>query len=349
MVWQGADGVKQVSQSFSDGRIVVSEVPAPALRPHGVLVRTAYSLISAGTERAKVDLGQKSLLAKARSRPDQVKQVLDKVRKDGLLQTYQTVKTRLEEQAPIGYSSAGVVLAVGELAAGLSVGDRVACAGAEYANHAEVVYVPANLCARLPDGVELADAAFSTVGAIAMQGVRQAEVTLGDCGGRHRPRAARPARCSDAQGGRLQRGRHRPRPSQVRARPHARRRRGVGRRGRRAGEARRGVHGGPWLRRRRDHRGHEERRAGGARRRAGRDRGTVVVVGDVGMKLPRKPYYEKELSLRLARSYGPGRYDPLYEEAGIDYPLGYVRWTEQRNMQEFLRLVSRRARCAWGR
>ena len=144
--------VKQVSQSFSGGEIKVSDVPAPALRPHGVLVRTAWSLISAGTERAKVDLGQKSLLAKARSRPDQVKQVLGKVRKDGLLSTYQTVKTRLEEQAPIGYSSAGVVLAVGELAAGLSVGDRVACAGAEYANHAEVVYVPANLCAVVPVG-----------------------------------------------------------------------------------------------------------------------------------------------------------------------------------------------------
>ena len=165
---------------MKDGRIEVLDVPMPALRPQGALVRTAWSLISAGTEGAKVDLGQKSLLAKARSRPDQVKQVMDKVRSEGVLRTYRTVKARLEEQSPIGYSSAGVVTQLGELAAGLAVGDRVACGGGDYANHAECAYVPATLCARVPEGVGLDEAAFATVGAVALQGVRQSGVTVGD-------------------------------------------------------------------------------------------------------------------------------------------------------------------------
>lgn len=331
--------MKQVSQSFSHGRITVSDVPAPALRSHGVLVRTAWSLISAGTERTKVELGQKSLLAKARSRPDQVKQVLDKVRKDGLLQTYETVKTRLEEQAPIGYSSAGVVIAVGELAAGLSVGDRVACAGAEYANHAEVVYVPANLCARVPDGVGLDAAAFSTVGAIAMQGVRQAGVSLGDnvaviglgLLGQLATQMLKAAGCAVA-GVDLDAAK-----CDLALATGA----DAAWTGAAAEIAKRGLAFT-------DGRGFDAvvitagTKSDEPVELAGelaRDRGVVVVVGDVGMRVPRKPYYEKELALRLARSYGPGRYDPLYEEVGVDYPVGYVRWTEQRNMQEFLRLV----------
>lgn len=332
--------MKQVSQSFKDGLIMVGDVPAPAMRPYGAIVRTAYSLISAGTERAKVDLGQKPLLAKARSRPDQVKQVLDKVRKDGLLQTYQTVRTRLEEQAPIGYSSAGVVLAVGELAAGLSVDDRVACAGAEYANHAEVVYVPANLCALVPEGVELADAAYSTVGAIAMQGVRQAGVSLGDnvgviglgLVGQLAAQMLHAAGCRVA-GIDLDAAKCEMAVS-------------LGAEAAWTGEAAELAQRGEAFT---AGRGFDAvvitagTSGDGPVELAGelcRDRGTVIVVGDVGMKLPRKPYYEKELTLRLARSYGPGRYDPMYEEAGIDYPVGYVRWTEQRNLQEFLRLVA---------
>ncbi len=172
--------MKQVSQSMKDGRIEVRDVPPPQLRPHGVLVHTAVSLISAGTERAKLDLGRKNLLAKARSRPDQVAQVLDKVRREGVLQTYHTVKARLEEQSPLGYSSAGTVTQVGELAAGFKVGDRVACGGGEYASHAEVVCIPATLCVAVPDGVELDEAAFTTVGAVALQGVRQSAATVGD-------------------------------------------------------------------------------------------------------------------------------------------------------------------------
>jgi predicted dehydrogenase/threonine dehydrogenase-like Zn-dependent dehydrogenase len=332
--------VKQVSQSMKDGRIEVLDVPVPELRPHGVLVRTAWSLISAGTEGAKVDLGQKSLLAKARSRPDQVKQVMDKVRSDGVLRTYRTVKARLEEQSPIGYSSAGVVLQVGELADGIAVGDRVACGGGDYANHAEFAYVPATLCASVLDGVGLDEAAFATVGAVALQGVRQSGVTVGDrvaviglgLVGQLTVQLLRAAGCEVA-GADLDAARCESATAlgglavtsaagAVAARELVAATGGVG-------------YDAVIL-------------TAGTKSDApielagqiARDRGTVVVVGDVGMQVPRAPFYEKELTLKLSRSYGPGRYDPLYEEMAVDYPIGYVRWTEQRNMQEFLRLIA---------
>jgi predicted dehydrogenase/threonine dehydrogenase-like Zn-dependent dehydrogenase len=332
--------VKQVSQSMKDGRIEVLDVPVPELRPHGALVRTAWSLISAGTEGAKVDLGQKSLLAKARSRPDQVKQVMDKVRSEGVLRTYRTVKARLEEQSPIGYSSAGVVERVGELAEGLSVGDRVACGGGEYANHAEYAYVPATLCARVPDGVGLDEAAFATVGAVALQGVRQSGVTVGDrvaviglgLVGQLTVQLLRAAGCEVA-GADLDAGRC----ASVAAHGAVA---VTSATGSVAAKELLGVTGGA---------GYDAViLAAGTRSdepmelagQIARDRGTVVVVGDVGMQVPRAGFYDKELTLKLSRSYGPGRYDPMYEEMAVDYPIGYVRWTEQRNMQEFLRLLA---------
>jgi len=331
--------VKQVSQSMKDGRIEVLDVPAPALRPQGVLVRTAWSLISAGTEGAKVDLGQKSLLAKARSRPDQVKQVMNKVRQDGVLRTYQTVKTRLEERNAIGYSSAGVVAHVGELAADYAVGDRVACGGGDYASHAEYAYVPATLCVCVPEGVGMEEAAFATVGAVALQGVRQSGATVGDrvaviglgLIGQITVQLLRAAGCEVA-GADLDDGRCAAVAvyGAVAATSAA---------GSVAGKELLAATGGV---------GYDAviitagTKSDGPIELAGeiaRDRGTVVVVGDVGLQVPRAPFYEKELTLKLSRSYGPGRYDPLYEEMAIDYPLGYVRWTEQRNMAEFLRLV----------
>jgi predicted dehydrogenase/threonine dehydrogenase-like Zn-dependent dehydrogenase len=332
--------VKQVSQSLKDGRVEVLDVPKPELRPHGVLVRTAWSLISPGTEGAKVDMGQKSLLGKARSRPDQVRQVVDKVRSDGILRTYRTVKARLEEQGPIGYSSAGVVIGVGELAAGVAVGERVACGGGDYANHAEYAYVPATLCARVPEGVELDEAAFATVGAVAMQGVRQSGVTVGDRAavvglglvGQLTVQLLLAAGCEVA-GVDLDEARCRSArdlgaavvtaaTGSVAARELLSATGGVG-------------YDAVLLTA-----GTKSDEPVALAGEIARDRGTVVVVGDVGMQVPRAPFYEKELTLKLARSYGPGRYDPLYEENAIDYPIGYVRWTEQRNMQEFLRLVA---------
>lgn len=331
--------MKQVSQSMKEGRIQVLDVPPPALRPQGVLVRTAWSLISAGTERAKVDLGQKSLVAKARSRPDQVAQVLDKVRRDGLLQTYRTVMARLAEESPIGYSSAGVVMTAGDLAGGVKPGDRVACGGGDYANHAEIAYVPATLCVPVPEGVGLDEAAFATVGAVALQGIRQSGAGLGDrvaviglgLLGQLTVQMLRAAGCEvagvDLNQGRCERALAS--GAQIALPPSDT-----------AAAALLAAAGGY---------GYDciiitaGTKDDGPVRLAGkiaRDRGTVVIVGDVGMDIPRAPFYEKELTLKLSRSYGPGRYDPLYEEAGIDYPLGYVRWTEQRNMAEFLRLVA---------
>jgi predicted dehydrogenase len=334
--------VKQVSQSIKDGLVQVLDVPPPALRPHGVLVRTAWSLLSAGTERAKVDLGQKSLVGKARSRPDQVAQVVAKVRRDGLLSTYRTVMARLEEQNALGYSSAGVVMDVGELAGGFKPGDRVACGGGDYANHAEFAYIPGTLCVPVPENVGLDEAAFATVGAVALQGVRQSGVVLGDrvaviglgLVGQMTVQLLRAAGCEVAGID----------PAEARCALAARFGAATvtsdsGEAGARALVAATGGLGydaviltaatkddGPI------------RLAG----QIARDRGTVVIVGDVGMNMPRAPFYEKELTLKLSRSYGPGRYDPFYEELAIDYPPGYVRWTEQRNMAEFLRLISER-------
>ncbi len=332
--------MKQVAQNLRNGEIRLLEIPVPAVRPHGVLVRTARSLISAGTERSKVELGQSSLLAKARKRPDDVRKVLDRVRRDGLLATYEMVKGRLEKPSPLGYSSAGTVLAVGELVCGVKPGDRVACAGAGYANHAEAAYVPGNLCVRIPDGVDFEAACFTTVGAIAMQGIRQAGVVVGDTVvvlglglvGQLAVRIANAAGCRtlgidlDA--------------SKVELATAS------------------GATSGATI-------AHDDALAKVAELSGGRgadaviitastassdpvvlagrlcrDRGVVVVVGNVGLNIPRNVYYEKELDLRLSRSYGPGRYDPLYEEYGIDYPEGFVRWTERRNMEEFLRLVA---------
>lgn len=332
--------MKQVSQAMKDGRIEVLDVPAPTLRPQGVLVRSAWSLISAGTEGAKVDLGQKSLLAKARCRPDQVGQVMDKVRSDGVLRTYRTVKARLEERSAIGYSSAGVVAQVGELAAGFTVGGRVACGGGDHASHAEYVYVPATLCVAVPEGVGTDEAAFATVGAVALQGVRQSGVTVGErvavvglgLIGLLTVQLLRAAGCevagADPDGGRCAAGTAFGAVAATAASgPIA------------AGEllAATGGLGYDAVIITAGSKSDEPIELAG---HIARDRGTVVVVGDVGLRVPRAPFYEKELTLKLSRSYGPGRYDPLYEEMAIDYPAGYVRWTEQRNMAEFLRLVS---------
>lgn len=331
--------MKQVSQSMKDGLIEVLDVPVPALRPQGALVRTAWSLISAGTEGAKVDLGQKSLLAKARSRPDQVKQVMDKVRSEGVLRTYRTVKARLEEQSPIGYSSAGVVTQLGELASGLAVGEHVACGGGEYANHAEFAYVPATLCARVPEGIGLDEAAFATVGAVALQGVRQSGVTVGarvaviglGLVGQITAQLLRAAGCEVA-GADLDDGRCAAVAAfGVVATTSAT--------GSIAGKELLAATGGVGYDAVIITAGTKSDEPIELAGQIARDCGTVVVVGDVGMQVPRAPFYDKELTLKLSRSYGPGRYDPLYEEMAIDYPIGYVRWTEQRNMAEFLRLI----------
>jgi threonine dehydrogenase-like Zn-dependent dehydrogenase len=171
--------MKQVIQSFKTGELSIADIPAPGVRSRGILVKTGASLVSAGTERMVAEFAEKSLLQKAQSRPDLVKQVVEKVQREGLITTLESVQSKLDQPLPLGYSSAGIILEAGLEAGGFKIGDRVACAGGGYASHAEIAYVPRNLAVKLPDDVSFEAAAFATIGAIALQGIRQAEVTLG--------------------------------------------------------------------------------------------------------------------------------------------------------------------------
>jgi predicted dehydrogenase/threonine dehydrogenase-like Zn-dependent dehydrogenase len=327
--------VKAVIQNYRTGVLEVAEVPAPALRGGGALVRTRISVVSAGTEKLMVDLARKSLVGKARERPDLVGQVIGKVRRDGLLPTLETVRRRLDTPIPLGYSSAGTVLEVGQGVRGVAPGDLVACAGAGHASHAEVVYVPRNLLARVPEGVTAETAAFTTLGAIALQGIRLAEPRLGETGVviglgllgllavqllaasgcRVLGMDPDPERCRLALSlGAVEA------TSDQEALTEAAERLTAG-------------HGADLVL------VTAGTRSSGPVALAGelaRVNGRVVAVGAVGLDLPRKPYYDKELVFRVSRSYGPGRYDADYEERGRDYPYGYVRWTENRNMEAFL-------------
>lgn len=338
--------MKQVIQNFRSGVLKVDEVPETICRNGGILVGNVSSLISAGTEKMAIDLAQKSLVGKAKERPDLVRQVIGKLRRDGLMATLQTVKAKLETPIALGYSCAGVVREVGRGAEEFRAGDRVACAGMNYASHAETVFVPKNLAVKIPDGVSFDEAAFVTLGAIALQGVRTAEAKLGDAVaviglgllGQLTVQILKAAGCRvigiDLEPGKVELAR---------------------------------LHGADAA----VLRGDDVETAvkqftaqspgclgvdavivtaaadtNDPIELAGviaRDRAVVAMVGAVRMDVPRKVYYEKELQLRLSRSYGPGRYDANYEERGVDYPAGYVRWTERRNMQEFLRLLATKA------
>src|ERR1035441_8375963 len=361
--------MKQLLQDARTGELQIAEVPAPQLLPGCVLVRVAASLVSAGTERASAEFASKSLLAKAKARPDLVRDVIAKLRRDGFASTLQTVRSRLDQPQSVGYSSAGVVVAVGDGIADLNVGDRVACAGAGYAVHAEFACVPRLLVAKIPetssqipghlfsvetrlaasppteqppsprDNVSYEEAAFGTVGAICLHGIRTAEVALGDMVaviglgllGQITVQLLKAAGCR--------------------------------------------VFGMDLLRQRadlaigsgaeaactnaREFRDLCFQKTGGRgvdsvlitaetassepvnlAAELARDRAIVVAVGTVGMDLQRKLYYEKELDFRISRSYGPGRYDAAYEQKGRDYPIGQVRWTETRNLEAFLQFIA---------
>lgn len=330
--------MKHLSQNLGNGKLNIEEVSDPSL-PYGqILVQSAYSLISAGTERTKIETGKMSLAGKALSRPDQVKQVIQSAQQAGLQATIEKVKTRLDARSPLGYSSAGVVIEVGEGVTDFRVGDRVACAGASAA-HAEVVTVPVNLCVHVPEKVRLDWAAFTTVGAIALQGIRQADVRLGETvvilglgllgqlvvqmlkasGCAVIGFDPNPDRCKLA----LELGADSASSSEGAVRSSLLLE--TGNKGADAVILTAGTSSSRPI-----------EFAG----EISRDKGRVVVVGAVGLTIPRPPYYEKELELRLSRSYGPGRYDTNYEEKGHDYPYGYVRWTEKRNMQAFLKFVA---------
>ena len=272
--------MRQLQQDFGSGEVELAEVPRPACQSGGVLVETRHSLVSAGTERAMADLAQKTLVGKALERPDLVREVVKKARQDGLTSTYRSVQARLDEPRPVGYSCAGEVVAVGDDVTEFSVGDTVACGGAGYASHAEVNYVPENLCTSIPAGVETRAVAGANVRAGAVIGQDDIEARVDSFTDGTGVDGVLIAAATDSD-----------EPIEL------------------AGEI-------------------------------CRDRATVSVVGDVGMDIPRDSYYEKELEVRVSCSYGPGRYDRRYEELGLDYPIEFVRWTENRNMGEFLRLVA---------
>ncbi|HEX5043066.1 MAG TPA: bi-domain-containing oxidoreductase [Candidatus Polarisedimenticolaceae bacterium] len=332
--------MKQLYQDPKSGDVLVADLPDPALRPGTLLVRNACSVISPGTERAMVSRARSSYLTTARARPDLVRKVLDTVQREGIAAAYQKVKAKMSEPVALGYSSAGTVVAVAEDAGDwFRVGDRVACAGQGIASHAEVVCVPVNLAARIPDGVSFEAAAFSTLGAIALHGVRTADLRLGEraavigCGllglltvqllraqgvrcaafDLDRDLAARAAALGAEIG----------LPGGVDDQVHAALSwtEGLGVDAVLVTAA--SPNDGPMV-----------AAAGMARERA-----RIVAVGLVPFGLPREIAYMKELELRISRSYGPGRYDLAFEEKGQDYPPAYVRWTETRNLEAFLELL----------
>ncbi len=328
--------MKQVVQDVRKGKTSVLEVPVPQVMPGTALVRTVASLVSVGTERALVEFAGKTLLGKARSRPDLVRQVLEKARREGLLTTFDAVQNRLDQPLPLGYSSAGVIEALGDGLSGFQVGDRVACAGGGYAVHAEYAVVPQNLIAKLPVGVDFESGAFTTLGAIALHGFRLGEPQLGDrvaviglgLLGLLAAKIAQAAGCAvfgiDTD------------PERVKLAEKL----GIEAVNRDVAEtegpAFTGGAGFDLTQICADTPSDDTVQLAGV---LARDRGFVVATGAVGTDLPRTPYYMKELRFVISRSYGPGRYDPLYEEAGVDYPRGYVRWTEGRNLDAFLKLL----------
>ena len=331
--------MKQLMQSVRTGETLVADLPAPQVQAATVLIQTAVSLVSAGTERMVVEFANKGLLAKARSRPDLVRQVFDKAKREGILSTLEAVRNRLDQPMALGYSSAGVVVEVGKNVEGFHVGDRVACAGGGYAAHAEVVNVPKNLVAKLPPEVEFEAAAFATLGAIALQGIRLAEVKLGEVVaviglgllGQLTVQMLKAAGCvvvgMDIKSQRAELA-HQFGADAVAITAeqcHALcSQLSVG-------------HGADAVLITADTKENLPVELAG---QVARNKGIVVAVGAVGMNIPRKTYYEKELDFRISRSYGPGRYDAEYEEKGHDYPIGYVRWTENRNIQAFVRLLA---------
>jgi predicted dehydrogenase/threonine dehydrogenase-like Zn-dependent dehydrogenase len=335
--------VKQVAQNYRSGELAVVDAPAPSCAAGGVLVRSLYSLISTGTELMKVGESKMSLVGKARARPDQVKKVFDAVQQQGALTAYKKAMNRLDSYSPLGYSLSGVVEEVGEGAEQFSVGQLVACAGNEFALHAEVNWVPTNLCVPVPDGVSPQLAAFATVGSIALQGVRQGAVQIGETAcviglGLVGQLVVQLLVASGVRVVGLD-------PDQDRCRLAEKAgailcgppdEDGVAG----AEQALSKASGGLGADRVFLVAGGSSNQPVELAARLARDRATVVDIGKCNLDLPWNDYYEKELDLRFSRSYGPGRYDPRYELDGVDYPAGYVRWTERRNLECFLGAIA---------
>lgn len=332
--------MKQVIQSYKNGKITLSEVAAPACKAGGLLVRTVASLISVGTEKLMIEMGQKSLLGKARARPDLVRQAWAKAKKEGFLSVYKEARNRLDEPIPLGYSAAGIVTEVGAGVSGFKPGDEVAVAGAGFASHAEMVWVPENLCVPIPEGVDFEAAAFVMLGGIALHGVREAGLTLGEkavviglgllgllCVQFLKAQGCRvagvdldPRKCELA----LELGADLglvPGQDDIEA-AIANFTGGLG------ADAVLIVSAG------------KDNRPILLAEAVSRERARIVLVGVAEISLTRKAFWEKELSFSVSKAAGPGSIAPLYEAKGFDYPIAYVRWTERRNLEAFLDLIA---------
>lgn len=336
----GGMQMNQITQDSRRGRILVDEIPAPMLKGMGAIVQTRVSVVSVGTERAVTEFASQDLIGKALRRPDLVRQLMRKIRQDGIVSAYTASLERLDVPHALGYSSMGEVIEVGPSMTEFRIGDRAACAGGGYASHAEIVYIPRNLMVKVPQAVSDEDAAFAAIGAIALQGVRVADLKLGETVvviglgllGLLAVQIIKAAGCM-AVGTDID-----PRRVEI---------------AQKLGADAAVVTASDTLNQvvmdLTSGRGADAvlitaaTRSNAPTELAGeisRRKGRVVAVGDVGMHIPRATYYPRELEYRISMSYGPGRYDPNYEEKGIDYPHAYVPFTERRNMETFLRLVS---------
>ncbi len=328
--------MKQVLQYMSTGETKIVEVPVPQVQRKTALVQTATSLVSAGTERSLVEFAEKNLVQKASSRPDLVKQVTEKAKREGILTTLDSALNRLDQPLVLGYSSAGTILEIGEGLEGFQVGDRVVCGGGNHAVHAEYAVVPQNLMAHLPDEVPFEPACFGTLGAIALNGIRLAHLEIGNrvavvglgLLGLLTARLAEANGCLvtgiDTNSDRVQFANKAGMHSFSRDKFPAI-----------TSSLTNGYGFDAVLICAATSSDDTVQLAG----EIARDRGHVISLGVVGLHIPRKLYYEKELHFQVSRSSGPGRYDLHYEEEGHDYPLGYVRWTEGRNLEAFVSLL----------
>ena len=329
--------MKQLLQNMKTGRTTIEEIPVPTPHTGQALVKVATSLVSAGTERMVVEFAEKSLVGKARSRPDLIRQVVDKMKREGVLPTVQATFNRLDQPMALGYSSAGTIILLGDGMESFKIGQRVACAGGGYAVHAEYNVIPRNLLTLLPDSVDFESAAFTTLGAIALHGFRLAEPQIGDTVavigmgllGLLAGQVAVAAGCRvfgiDINPERVALATSLGLSACLRDQVVD---------SALAFTANRGFDVVLICA---DTSSNDPVELAAV---IARDRAYIVATGAVGLSFPRKIYYEKELSFVNSRSYGPGRYDASYEENGRDYPLGYVRWTEGRNFQAVVDLMA---------